>query len=73
MPISAQQLQSVMGNAQVAAIAQKLGLSPADASNALAALLPQVVNHLSPNGQLPTNDMLKQGLSMLQSMGSGAK
>ena len=69
LPISPDQIQAVMGNAQVAAIAQKLGLSTADASGALAKLLPQVVNHLSPQGKLPSNDLLQQGLSMLQSLG----
>jgi uncharacterized protein YidB (DUF937 family) len=72
LSISAEQIQAVMGNAQVAAIAQKLGLSPADASSAISKLLPQVVNQLSPQGKLPSDDLLQQGLAMLQSFGGKA-
>ena len=72
LPISAEQIKAVMGNAQVAAIAQKLGLSPADASGAISKLLPQLVNHLSPQGKLPADDLLQQGLAMLQSFGGKA-
>jgi uncharacterized protein YidB (DUF937 family) len=72
LPISPEQLQSVLGSGQIAAIAQKLGLSSTDASSALAKLLPQVVNHLTPNGQLPANDMLQQGLTMLRSLSNKA-
>jgi len=69
LPISAEQLQSVLGSAQVAAIAEKVGISPADASNALAKMLPEVVNHVTPNGQLPAGGMLEQGLSLFKSFG----
>lgn len=72
IPISADQLHSVLGNAQVAAIAGKLGISPADASAALAKMLPQAISHLTPNGQLPASDMLQQGLSLLASFGGRA-
>jgi uncharacterized protein YidB (DUF937 family) len=70
-PISAEQLQSVLGTAQVAAIAQKVGISPADASSALARMIPEVVDHLSPGGQLPAGNLLEQGLSLLKSFGGG--
>ncbi len=51
LPISSEQIQSVLGNEQVEAIAQKLGLSGSDVAQKLAALLPQVVDKLTPNGQ----------------------
>lgn len=53
LPISAEQIQSVLGNEQVAAFAQKLGISPQDVSTHLAQLLPQVVDKLTPNGSIP--------------------
>lgn len=66
LPISAEQIQAVLGSQQVLAIAQKLGLSPEAASNALAQFLPQAVDTLTPGGQLDTNQLLSQGLSMLK-------
>jgi len=53
LPISADQLQSVLGSEQVQAIAQKLGLSPQEISGHLAELLPQVIDKLTPGGSVP--------------------
>ena len=72
LPITGEQLKSVLGNEQLHAIAKQLGLSQEAASNALANLLPEVVNHLTPNGQLPTDDLFQQGLAMLKSLGNKA-
>lgn len=48
LPISAEQLQSVLGSDQVAQIAQSLGINPAQIADAL----PGLVDKLSPNGQI---------------------
>lgn len=53
MPVSAQQLQSVLGNEYVQQIAAKAGISPDNAGSVLAGLLPLIVDKLTPNGQLP--------------------
>jgi len=53
LPISAEQLQSVLGSGQVAQLAESVGLSHSDTLQQLSSLLPQVVDHLTPNGQLP--------------------
>jgi uncharacterized protein YidB (DUF937 family) len=53
LPISAEQIQSVLGNEQVVAFAQKLGISPQDVSAHLAQMLPQVIDKLTPNGNVP--------------------
>jgi len=53
LPVSGEQIQAVLGNQQVAAIAQGLGFSPQEASAKLAEFLPQVVDQLTPNGTLP--------------------
>jgi len=67
MPISADQIQSVLGHPQVKEIAQKLGVSTEEASQNLAQMLPQVIDKLTPNGSLPSSDdMLSQGLAMLK-------
>lgn len=53
LPISADQLQSVLGNEQIGAMAQQLGLNPGDLAGQLSQLLPQVVDQLTPQGQAP--------------------
>jgi uncharacterized protein YidB (DUF937 family) len=70
LPITGDQLKSVLGNEKLLAIARQLGISDEAAANALASLLPEVVNHLTPDGQLPTNELLQQGLAMLKSLGN---
>jgi uncharacterized protein YidB (DUF937 family) len=72
LPITADQLHSVLGSEQVQAIAQKLGLSSSDAAHALANLLPQVVDKLTPNGQLPEGNLVEQGLALLKGFGGNA-
>jgi len=55
-PISADQLQSVLGNEHLQAIANQLGLNPQEVAGHLAQLLPQVVDKLTPNGAIPDSD-----------------
>jgi uncharacterized protein YidB (DUF937 family) len=66
LPISADQLQSVLGSDMVAQFAQSLGLSQGDAANQLSSLLPQVVDRLTPNGQLPDAAALDDLGSLLE-------
>ncbi len=68
LPISGEQIQSVLGSEQVQSIAQKLGISASDASSGLANLLPQAIDKLTPNGQLPEGGMLEQGLALLKGL-----
>jgi uncharacterized protein YidB (DUF937 family) len=67
MPISGSQLQEVLGSGSIGQIAQQLGLSHGDASSGLAQVLPQLIDHLTPSGQVGDNhaDMLTQALSAL--------
>ena len=65
LPISAEQLQSVLGNEQVAAFAQKLGMSPQDVATHLSQILPHVVDQLTPNGTVPSGGGLEQALGGL--------
>ncbi len=70
LPISAEQIQAVLGGGQLQNIAAQLGMSTEQASGGLADLLPQVVDKLTPNGQLPEGgDLLAQGLDMLKKGG----
>jgi uncharacterized protein YidB (DUF937 family) len=72
--ISTGEIQNVLGSEQVNAIASRMGVDPAVASNFLAEYLPKIVDKLTPAGKIdPTADH-HQGLaallpSLLQSLG----
>ena len=67
-PIDADALTRILGHGQLGALAQSLGLDPHDAAGGLAQVLPHVVDHMTPTGQVPDNagDMVAQALSALQ-------
>lgn len=54
LPVSADQLQSALGADRIDALAQQVGMPAGDLSSQLAQFLPQVVDQLTPGGQLPT-------------------
>jgi uncharacterized protein YidB (DUF937 family) len=53
LPVSAEEVQASLGEGQIAEIAQHAGLSKDQTAGGLAALLPQVVDRLTPDGKLP--------------------
>ena len=53
LPISAAQIQQVLGSSMLGELAAKSGMHAPDAASALSHLLPQVVDKLSPAGSLP--------------------
>jgi uncharacterized protein YidB (DUF937 family) len=67
--VTGAQVLAALGNSQVAAIAQKLGIDPASAANGLAGVLPGIVDKLTPHGNIPEGDMLHQGLALLKGFG----
>jgi uncharacterized protein YidB (DUF937 family) len=70
LPISAEQIQAVLGGGKLQEIAAQLGVSPEQASGSLAELLPKVVDHLTPNGQLPEGGgLLAEGMDLLKKSG----
>lgn len=67
LPVSGKQLSAVLGSEQIAGLAAKLGMSPDQASSALSGLLPQVVDQLTPNGQMPQGgDLMSMGMDLLK-------
>jgi uncharacterized protein YidB (DUF937 family) len=67
LPVSAEQLQSVLGAEQLGAVASQLGVSQGEAGGQLAELLPKVVDLLTPNGQIPQGgDLMAQGMELLK-------
>ena len=70
LPISAEQIQAVLGGSSLQGLASQLGMSPEQASGSLSQLLPQLVDQMTPNGQLPEGgDLLSQGLDLLKKGG----
>ena len=63
MPVTAEQVQQGLGDAQVQQIAQAANIPQSEAASQLATILPQIIDKLSPNGQLDTN-MIGQVLNI---------
>jgi uncharacterized protein YidB (DUF937 family) len=53
LPISPDQVQAALGSPAIASIAAKFGIDPAQASAMISQHLPAIVNHLTPDGQVP--------------------
>jgi uncharacterized protein YidB (DUF937 family) len=70
MPISGAQLQEILGSGSIGEIAQRLGLSHGDASSGLAQVLPQVIDKLTPEGQVPADhgDIVARARALLEQM-----
>ena len=68
MPISADALSQIFGQGQLGQIAQQLGMSHEQVASGLAQSLPQVVDHMTPGGEIPAehNDLVAQALAILQ-------
>lgn len=56
-PISGGQLNQVLGSDTVSAIAQKLGINSAALLPMLATILPTLIDHLTPKGQVPAEGL----------------
>jgi uncharacterized protein YidB (DUF937 family) len=67
-PISADMVQNVLGSDMVSGIAQKAGVSPDQASGLLAQVLPHVIDHATPDGEVPVGGQLDAS-SILSSLG----
>lgn len=65
LPLGANQLQQALGSDQVATLAQQAGIPAEQASSGLAAMLPDIINQRTPNGQVPQENDLQQGLGGL--------
>ena len=65
-PITAGQLEQVIGSERIQQIAEKIGMSPEQISEGLANTLPQIIDKLTPEGTVPEGDLLQSGLSLLK-------
>src|SRR5262245_40979115 len=76
-PVSSGPVQNALGSDQVKALAAKMGVDPAQASNFLAEYLPKIVDKLTPAGKIDPGTDHQQGLaallpSLLQSLSGQA-
>ena len=52
-PVDAQQIQNVLGGGQLEQLAERFGIPKETVANGLSQILPQVVDKMTPNGQVP--------------------
>ena len=66
--VSPDELTQALGNTSLGNLATQLGTSNGQAGSILSQILPELVNQLTPNGQIPDNhsDVLAKGLEMLR-------
>jgi uncharacterized protein YidB (DUF937 family) len=65
-PISGSQVQQVMDQDQLNAMAQQAGMTPEETSNQVAQALPEMVNQATPQGQMPESDPFSKGVDALK-------
>lgn len=66
-PVTAEQLTNALGGENLEKLGQKLGISRETASAGLAALLPTVIDHLTPKGQVEQGIDLQAALNAVKS------
>lgn len=72
LPVAPDQLRAALGDGTVGNIASQLGLSDSAAADSLAGMLPQVIDKLTPHGDVSeAGGMMQQGLSALAGMLGG--
>ncbi len=61
-PVSADQISQVFGGDTIAQLARQLGLAPNEVAGQMSQMLPEVVDRLTPGGQIPQgNDLAALG------------
>jgi uncharacterized protein YidB (DUF937 family) len=73
LPVSADQLQQVLGNGTLGQLAAQAGISQDSIASVLSGVLPHVVDRLTPNGQIPEGDLTAQSGTLLDSLGLSPK
>jgi uncharacterized protein YidB (DUF937 family) len=58
LPVDGQEIRSVVGEDTVRQVAEEAGISEDEAADVLAKVVPEMVNGLTPNGQVPSDDEL---------------
>jgi uncharacterized protein YidB (DUF937 family) len=72
LPISNDQLNSVLHCDALQQIAQKYGIDPTQLTSMMSSVLPGVVDKLTPNGQVPDHGTLQELIQAARSMAAGS-
>jgi uncharacterized protein YidB (DUF937 family) len=67
-PISSAQVQQTVDPATLQQVSQRSGMTPEEVSNHVAQALPDMVDKATPNGEMPAEDPLSKGISMLKNV-----
>lgn len=71
--VKSDQIHQVLGSETVTALAAKAGIAPELASWAITQLLPDIVDKMTPNGEVPAhNSVMKMMGGLLQNCGKSA-
>lgn len=65
IPVSGDQLQNVLGKDTISQLASKLGIENHALTSQLSNLLPQAVDKLTPDGNVPEGDIMSKGMDLL--------
>jgi uncharacterized protein YidB (DUF937 family) len=73
LPVSGEQVHQALGPDVLNQLAGQLGMDPAQVSHGLAQVLPNLVNQMTPDGQVPDNhhDVISDALNALLRRGPG--
>ncbi len=68
MPVGADQLRAALGGSEIGELASHFGLSPEQATDGLSQLMPELVNQMTPEGEVTGdhNDVIAQALEQLR-------
>jgi len=66
LPVSAEQIQQVLGSDMVQNLAAKAGIAPEEMSGKLAEFLPGIIDKMTPDGTIPEGGLLEKGLEFLK-------
>lgn len=68
LPVSSEQIQAILGSDTLAPLAEKLGIDPQAAASQISVLLPQLIDQLTPDGEIPqeSNGLLDAGMALLK-------
>ena len=68
-PLAPSQVRAVVGEDAVQQVAQEAGISEDEAADVLAAVVPQMVNGLTPNGEVPSDQEVDDFLAQFSKPG----
>jgi uncharacterized protein YidB (DUF937 family) len=61
LPVTAEQISQILGSDTVRNIARQLGIDPDQAAQQLSAMLPGLIDKLTPNGEVPAGGLINPG------------